>query len=195
MKRNLLLVAFASLFMVGTTFGQSKTDADKKEKSSQKQEQMNSMEKSDKAGKSASSSTGASKSTSGGSAEEKAREATSKMVSELGLNSQQEQQAMQTNMKYFKGLDEMKSQANENTDKSQMESRKNQMNQQRMSEFKSFLTPEQYSKLESHMQSGNGDAHSSNANKSDKKAKAEGMTPEEKERAKQEKQNRKGGGE
>lgn len=193
MKRNVLMLAIASMFIVGTTLGQSQTKMDKSEKSSQKQEQTSTQ----KADKTSSEKPGKSSTSDGSnaSAEQKAREATDKMTSELGLNSQQQQQAMQTNLTYFKGLENMKSSANENTDKSQMQARKDEMNQKRMSEFQTYLTSDQYSKMQSKMSSSNGQSGGSNSGmtKEEKKEKAAGMSAEEKQQMKSEKKSKKGG--
>ncbi|MFN3939227.1 MAG: hypothetical protein ACK4IY_01490 [Chitinophagales bacterium] len=192
MKKSVFVFALALLVMTGNVFSQSKGAAEKTTTTQQNQgnsaDKANKKEKNQSATKNPSAKQkGASRDDDQRSASEKAKDATNKMTSELGLNAQQQQQALQANNKYFNALEELKRSSTE-ADKAQMQSRKDQLNNQRMAEFKTFLTSEQYAKLESR---GGGSGDGASTSKADKKAKADSMTPEEKERMREEKSNRK----
>lgn len=137
MKKNLLVFACASLFMFGTAFAQSKT-SQSGESSSKPATQTTTMSKS-----STPSSTHTDR-----TPEERAKEATDKMTSELNLTADQQQKALQTNLKYYKALEAMQAKKTEDSSKESAEDHRDYLNKERKDEFRTYLSEEQMTKLE-----------------------------------------------
>lgn len=161
MKKNLLLFACASLFFVGTTLGQTKESTGNSTKSSTETSTM---------GKTAPNASTKSDQKEKGTAEDRAREATEKMASDLNMTAEQKQQAMQTNLKYYKALDEMKHNKTEDSNQASAQAHKDQLNKQRKDEFQTYLSAEQMTKMESKLTHEKGDKSEKQSKKSEKSA-------------------------
>ncbi len=158
MKKNLLLFACASLFMVGTTFAQTKST----------ETSGSSVKSSTETSTMGNTAPNASTNTSKDSAEDRAKKDTEKMASELNMTADQKQKALQTNLKYYRALDEMKHNKTEDSNQEAAQAHKDQLNSQRRDEFHTFLSDEQMTKMENKVTHDKGDK---SANKGDKSAK------------------------
>lgn len=161
MKKNLLLFACASLFFVGTTLGQTKESTGNATKTSTESTSVG------KTAPNASTQSDQGK----GTPEDRAREATEKMASDLNMTADQKQKAMQTNLKYYKALDEMKHNKTEDSNQEAAQAHKDQLNSQRRDEFHTYLSDEQMTKMENKITHDKGEKSHHNSDKSAKPGK------------------------
>lgn len=128
-------------------------------------------------------------------AQSRAKEMTDKLDEVLDLSTEQYQKAMQVNLKYVNQLEEMKARNDGNAaNKEQMKAKKDELSRERLNQYKSFLTKEQWSKFEAHRGDMKEDYNSDKGNmsKEDKKERMDNMTPEEKQKMQEKKDQKKG---
>lgn len=162
MKKNLLLFACASLFFVGTTLGQTKETTGSATKTSTESTSV---------GKTAPNASTNSDQKEKGTPEDRAREATEKMASDLNMTADQKQKAMQTNLKYYKALEEMKHNKTEDSNQEAAQAHKDQLNGQRRDEFRTYLSDEQMTKMENKITHDKGEKPHNKGEKSEKPVK------------------------
>jgi hypothetical protein len=109
---------------------------------------------------------------------EMAQEWTNMMDQKLSLSADQKQKAMEVNKKYAKQLLELKMKHHNGGDEAALKAEKERITQARFNEYKSFLTKEQMAKFKKERDTT-------------KKEKMENMTPEEKERMMEKKEEKK----
>ncbi len=116
--------------------------------------------------------------------QQRAREMTQKLDEVLNLTPDQEKKAMEINLRYLNKLEDFKQKAHDsgNMDRDKIKSQRDDLTRQRLNEYKSFLTKEQWAKFEAHRNNLKDDDKMS---KDEKKEKMENMTPEERERMKE----------
>jgi hypothetical protein len=129
-------------------------------------------------------------------AQSRAKEMTDKLDEVLDLTTEQYQKAMQVNLKYCNQLEEMKARntGNDAATKEQMKAKKDELSRERLNQYKSFLTKEQWSKFEAHRGEVKEEYNSDKGNmsKEEKKERMENMTPEEKQKMQEKKDQKKG---
>lgn len=192
-------MAFIAMTAFGSVNAQSSSrgDADKQQKKENMSEEDKERMREEKANRSSQSQDKKDKMDDhmSGDAQARAKDMTDKMDEVLDLTPDQYKKAMAINLKYTNQLEEMKTRnqgaGDDAATKEQMKAKKDQLSRDRLQQYKSILTAEQWKKFEERrgeMKSDKAD-HQGNGNmtKEEKKERMESMTPEEKQQMKDKK--------
>jgi hypothetical protein len=176
MKRSIYVLAIVAMASF-TTIEASAQVSGKKEQSNEQQQDRAS--KQDKVRSNTSANT-----------RERAQQMTDKLNEVVGLSADQQKKAMEANLRYLDAVEAMKMRAKEsgNPDKEAMKGEKDRITRERLNEYKSFLSADQWAKFEDRR----GEVKDSREERVKNSEKYQNMTPEERERMREKKQSQSG---